>query len=366
MSKASCAVVGLGQGLEDLYCAVNHPRFDVRAVCDIDPATHEWITGKRTVTESERPAHHVNWVREVSTSPDAKAIDYVPEYARLLERDDIQAVILVVPDALHEPYAVQALQAGKYVLCTKPMSLTVEESLRLGEVARAHPGHYMLGFQLTYSPFAQILLDTVDSGLLGPVRQIRFDYHRKPWRPMHSTKNARVDGAIIKEGTHWLDMIHRIAGRRAWRSVSAFGAIDVLGDRVEFEDNGVLILDYDGFRAAHTFSYFRESRPTEDFLMVGEKGTVRGTFRTLHIETDDVERTVEVPGHALPHQFHVGYYEMIDQFARVVLDGEDPYTNWQTGVENMLTCHAAQIAVMEGRTVHRDELKTLDWRVVLE
>lgn len=364
MTKATCAVVGLGQGLEDLYCAVNHPGFEVTAVCDTNPEVYEWIAGKRSMDESAaRPPHHHNWVREVAASPNARDIDYVAEFDQLLDRADIQAVILVVPDTLHSSYAIRALEAGKYVLCTKPMSLTVEESLELAAVAQAHPGHYMLGFQMTYSPFVQALLDTVDSGVLGEVRQIRFDYHRGPWRPMHSTKNAEVDGAIIKEGTHWLDMIYRLSGKRPWQAVSGFGAIDVLGDRVEFEDNGVLIMDYDGFRVAHTFSYFRNSNETEDFLLVGDRGTVRGSFTKLRLETDDIQRSIDVRGHALPYQFHVGYYEMIDQFSRVILDGEEPYTNWQTGLENMLTCHAAQVAVMEGRTVRREELKDLDWRV---
>lgn len=365
-SRATCAVVGLGQGLEDLYCTLYHPRFDVRAVCDPNPAAYGWITGQERLEDSGKDIasspHHLAWVEQIRKAPEAGAIEYVADFQQLLDRDDVEAVVLVVPDKLHEPYVLRALEAGKYVLCTKPMALSLDGALRIAEAARRHPGHYMLGFQMTYSPFARVLLDVIASGEIGDVRQLRFDYHRKPWRPMHSTKNADVDGAIIKEGTHWLDLIYRLGGQRPWRAVSAFGAIDELGGTVEFEDNGVLIVDYDGFRAAHTFSYFRRADPVEDFLLVGSKGTVRGTFERLTVETDDGERVVDVPGHALPYQHHVGYYEMIDEFARVVLDGHEPYTDWRTGLENMLVCHASQVAVMDGRTVRREELRDRDWR----
>lgn len=368
-TRTTCAVVGLGQGLEDLYCLLNHPQFDVRAVCDTDPATYAWITGEAELADSGKDiassAHHLAWVREIRESPQVAAIDYTADYDALLQRDDIDAVILVVPDVLHVPFAMKALAAGKFVLCTKPMALTLEESLRLAEAARDNPGKYMLGFQMTYSPFARIVLDIIASGEIGEVRQIRFDYHRAPWRPMHSKKYAQVDGAIIKEGVHWLDLMYRLAGERPWRAISGHGAIDTLGDSVEFEDNGVLIVDYPGFRAAHTFSYFRKAQPVEDFLLLGEKGTIRGTFARLVVETDHSERVIDVPGHTLRYQHHVGYYEMIDEFARVVREGQEPYTNWRTGCENMLTCYAGQLAVMEGRTIRREELRDRDWREVL-
>jgi predicted dehydrogenase len=369
-TRARCAIVGLGQGLEDLYCTLYHPRFDVRAVCDVDPAPYQWITGKAELSASGKDIatspHHNAWVSEIRRAPEIGSVHYESDFDALLGRLDVDAVILVVPDALHVPFAVQALQAGKFVLCTKPMALTLEESLSLGRAARDHPGRYMLGFQMTYSPFAQVLLDVIGSGEIGALRQVRFDYHRAPWRPMHSHKHAPVDGAIIKEGVHWLDLIYRLGGERPWRAVSGFGAIDLLTDTVDFEDNGVLLIDYPGFRAAHTFSYFRRSRQQDDILLVGERGTVRGSFFRLHLETDEGERDIEVPGHVLPHQHHVGYYQMIDEFAGVVLDGKEPYTNWRTGLENMLTSYAAQVAVMEGRTVFRDELRERDWRVVLD
>ncbi|HTW97361.1 MAG TPA: Gfo/Idh/MocA family oxidoreductase [Acidimicrobiales bacterium] len=361
------AVVGLIQGLEDVYITLNHPRFELRAVCDVDTAKYDFITGKARLEDSghELAASpvHAGLIAQIRQHPDAAAIELEADYEALLSRDDLDAVILVVPDLLHEEFTVQGLEAGKHVLCTKPMALTMDSALRIGEVARAHPGRYMLGFQISYSPFAKAVLEVIDSGAVGTPRHIRFDYDRWPWRPSHSRKHAAVDGAIIKESVHWLDLIYRLNGRLPFRAVAGFGGLDLLTEQLDFEDNGVLIIDYPGFRALHSFSYFRKGRQIEDFLLVGELGTLRGTFSELVLENDAEERHIVVPGHSMPYEHHRGYVEMLDELAAVVLDGREAYSGWQTALENMLTSYAAQLAVAEGRTVERAELASMDWRL---
>jgi predicted dehydrogenase len=368
-TRVNCAVVGLVQGLEDVYISLLHPRMRLVAVCDLDESKHRWLTGRDRIEEAKdglaNSPLHARWLKVIPELPGARDVAYVADYDQLLGHQEVAAVILVVPDPLHERFSVAALEAGKYVLCTKPMGVTMEAALNIARTASKYAGHYMLGFQMPYSPFASAVLGVIESGEVGAVRQIRFDYHRQPWRPAHSFKNTPVDGAVIKEGVHWLDMINRLDGQRPFRSVSGFGAIDKNGATTNFEDNGVVIIDYEGFRAAHTFSYFRKSQPMEDFLLVGERGTIRGTFERLQVESDAGVRTIEIPGLRYPYQHHVGYAEMHDEFAAMVLDGKEPYSNWETGLENMLLAHAAQVAVAECRTVERDELASLDWRLVL-
>lgn len=366
MEEIRCAVVGLGQGLEDVYVLLNHPRFRLRAVCEINRAPYEWITGEAALADAgvdiSNSAGHLRLIEGIRGSAGADAVDYVEVYDDLLARDDIDAVVLVVPDTLHEPYSVMALEAGKYVMCSKPMAVDINSALRVAEAARAHPGRFMVGFQMSNSTFARTVLSVLESGEVGELRQIRFDYHRSPWRPMHMTKNAPVDGSILKEGTHWLDLIYRLNGERPWTHIAGFAGKDRLHD-LEFEDNGIVILDYEGgFRATHTFSYFRPSSRREDFLLVGEKGTMRGDFQRLLVETDKGERTVEAPWPDLPAERHFGYVGMHNAFGSMILDGVEPPSNWRSGLENMLTCHAAQIAVAGNRMVSRADFTEVDWR----
>jgi predicted dehydrogenase len=272
--------------------------------------------------------------------------------------------MLILPDPLHEPCTIQALEAGKFVVCTKPMADTIESAFRIADAAEKHAGHYMLGFQISNGAFAQAVLGVLETGVLGTPRQIRFDYHRHPWRAMHRYRNSPVDGAMVKEGTHWLDLIHRLNGQLPWRAIAGFSGNEVLGDLLEFEDSGVVIIDYEGgFRAAHTYSYYRRTAgPEEDFLLVGDKGTLRGSFTELRLDSDTERRTIRIPAKAMPAEHHYGYVAMHDEFAAMVLDGKEPYSNWRNGLENMLTCHGAQLAVAGNRVVQRTELAHLDWR----
>ncbi len=363
-----CAVVGLVQGLEDVYTTLHHPRYTLVAVCDQNPQRWRWLTGEEDVDKVDESAalfpHHKEWVRESRKAAGFADVEYLPDFDDVLARDDIDAVILVLPDLLHAEYAIKALEAGKYVLSTKPMARTLDEAFAIADSARQHPNHFMLGFQVSYSGFATAVREVIATGEIGTPRQLRFDFDRGPWRPVHRKKYAEVDGSMIKEGVHWLDMIYRLSGELPWRAIAGFGGQETFPDDFEFEDSGVLIIDYPGFRAAHTFSYFRQPLTrSEDFLLIGDKGTIRGTFEQFAVETDAGTRTIVPTTSPLPAQYHNGYYEMADAFAAAVLDGIEPYTNWRTGLENMLTCHAAQVAVAGNTMVTRESLADLDWRV---
>ncbi len=364
-----CAVVGLGQGMHDVNVITHHPRMSLVAVCDTDIERYEWLTGARPIEDAtsdlaQQPGYRA-LVQSLRDRPDIKSVRYEPSYEELLKQDDIDAVVIVVHDALHEDFSIRGLEAGKFVLCTKPMAGSMEAALNIARVAQRHPGHYMLSLQMGYSPLVTTIRKLIDDGELGNVHQLRFDYHRQPWRPVHAFKHAKIDGTFLKEGVHWIDMIYRIAARRPFTRVAAFGGIDVNIDKTDFEDNGVTIIDYGDFRVYHGFSYFRSSRRPEDLLVVGDRGTLRGTFWELFLENDQGERTIAIPPFRMPLQWLVGYEDMHDEFARMVLDGKEPYSNWETALENMLTAYAAQIAVAENRVVDRQELASADWRLVL-
>src|SRR5260370_27736510 len=174
-----------------------------------------------------------------------------------------------------------------------------------------------------------------------------------------------MEGSSRREGVLWSDMISRIAARRPFTRVAAFGGIDVNIDKTDFEDNGVTIIDYVDFGVYPDCSYCRSSRRPEDLWVVGDRGPLRGTFWELFLENDQGERTIAIPPFRMPLQWLVGYEDMHDEFARMVLDGKEPYSNWETALENMLTAYAAQIAVAENRVGDRQELASADWRLVL-
>jgi predicted dehydrogenase len=358
LPRIACAVVGLKQGLETVHVLLNHPAFQLKLVCDLDPEPMDWLTGKKPIESSEQDygkfPHIRKLMAEIRKSPGIPQIEYTADYAAVLARPDIQAVLLFVPDALHEEFALAALRAGKYVLCTKPMAMSIESAETIAAEARKFPQHFMLGFQYCYSPFAQTVMQQVKRGVIGQPRQLSFHYHRGQFRPIYR-KRAVSRGPIVQECCHWFDLFYLFTGQAKFTKVAGFGGLEVLGATQDIEDNGSLIIEYENkMRASLLFTYFRPSKLPEFFTLNGDKGQIRGTFDSLTIENDQGIETIAIANNRrLPGLFHDGYYEMHDAFADMIRTGQEPYAGWEAGLENVLISDAAQKALDRGGLVAR-------------
>jgi predicted dehydrogenase len=356
--RIPCAVVGLKQGLETVYVLLNHPEFELKLVCDTDPEPFGWLSGSLDPAASAQDYPRIPTAQRMLAAlrqcGGRDGIAYTPDYREVLRRADIEAVFLFVPDALHEEFTLAALAAGKRVLCTKPMALSIESAERIGKAARARPNHYMLGFQFTFTPFARQVMAEIRSGSVGRVRLMSFHFHRGPFRPIYRRK-AVSGGTVIQECCHWLDLFHLFCGQSRYSKIAGFGGLDAHGAIQDIEDNGELIIEYEnGVRAALLFTYFRRSRHPEFFTLVGDKGQMRGTFDQLMIENDAGTRVVEIPGNRrLPGLIHEGYYEMHDEFAAMIREDREPYSGWEAGLENVRVSFAAQRALDLGGLVRR-------------
>src|SRR5579863_1601357 len=108
------------------------PGIKVVAICDLDPAR---LTA---AIDSATAAGH---------SPEGYA-----EYRKLLERNDIDAVVIATPVDLHKGMAIAALEVGKNVYCEKPMAVTPEDCRQVVNAASSAKGIFQAGFQLRHDP----------------------------------------------------------------------------------------------------------------------------------------------------------------------------------------------------------------------
>ena len=147
------------------------------------------------------------------------------DYRLMLERDDVDAVMITVPDFLHEQFACDALQAGKHVYCEKPMAITTEGCDRMLETARASGKHLFVGHNMRYMDIFRAMKEIVDAGIIGEIKAVwvrhfvglggRFYYH--DW---HALKD-RPTTLLLQKGSHDIDMIHWFAGGYTQRVASS-------------------------------------------------------------------------------------------------------------------------------------------------
>jgi predicted dehydrogenase len=206
------AVVGLGIGQMHVWSLRRmKDRYTVAAVCDVDTAKAE--------AAAER------------TGADIVTFD------ELLRRDDIAIVDLCTPPGMHLDQARAALEAGKDVVCEKPLVASLADLDELARVEVASAGTVMPIFQYRFGNGLQKVKALVDAGVAGPAYTAsaevawrrRPDYYDVPWRGRWATE---LGGVLLSQAIHALDMLTYIGGPPA----SVFCRATTRVNDIEVED----------------------------------------------------------------------------------------------------------------------------------
>ena len=143
------------------------------------------------------------------------------DFEATIARDDIDVVDIVTPGHLHAEMAIAALEAGKHVLCEKPLANTVEEAKQMAEAAEkaaANGVFAMVGFTYRRVPAATFARDLVARGAVGEIRQVRGQYLQDwlsdPQAPLtwRMDKSKAGSGALGDIGAHAVDLAQFITG----------------------------------------------------------------------------------------------------------------------------------------------------------
>jgi predicted dehydrogenase len=143
------------------------------------------------------------------------------DWRALIARDDVQLVDIVAPGNLHAPIAIAALQAGKHVLCEKPLANTLAEAEAMAAAADAafpQGARAMVGFNYRRVPAIALARRLVEAGRIGPVRHVRAVYLQDwlvdPDSPL--TWRMQVEqagsGALGDLGAHIVDLAQFLTG----------------------------------------------------------------------------------------------------------------------------------------------------------
>ncbi|GAA2434239.1 Gfo/Idh/MocA family oxidoreductase [Streptomyces macrosporus] len=143
------------------------------------------------------------------------------DWRALVARDDVQLVDICTPGSSHAEIAVAALEAGKHVLCEKPLANTVEEAEAMAEAARAARTRgqvAMVGFNYRRLPALALARRMVAAGRIGGLRHVRVTYLQDwltdPGFPLtwRLRREQAGSGALGDIGSHAIDIAQYLAG----------------------------------------------------------------------------------------------------------------------------------------------------------
>jgi predicted dehydrogenase len=136
----------------------------------------------------------------------------------VLDNKEIAAIHICTPNVDHFPQSLAAIEAGKAVLCEKPMTTTVEEARKLVETAKAKNAINAVQHNLRYYPVLQQARQMIAHGDLGDILIVQGTYSQD-WLLYETDWNWRIDTAENGQlrvmgdiGSHWMDMIQHLTG----------------------------------------------------------------------------------------------------------------------------------------------------------
>ncbi|HJW62087.1 MAG TPA: Gfo/Idh/MocA family oxidoreductase [Actinomycetes bacterium] len=145
------------------------------------------------------------------------------DWKRLVERDDVDLVDVCTPGSSHAEISIAALEAGKHVLCEKPLANSVDEARAMAAAAERAAGagvRAMVGFNFRRVPAVALARALIAAGRLGAIRHVRGSYLAShaldpelplAWR--HQADQAG-SGALGDLGAHVVDLAQHLAGDR--------------------------------------------------------------------------------------------------------------------------------------------------------
>jgi predicted dehydrogenase len=177
VERVGVGVIGLGMGRNHAIHFGDCPEADLIALCDVN---------------AERAAQVASEThpRRVYTSTE-----------ELLADPEIAAVAVALPNALHAPVVRQCFEAGKHVLCEKPLAMNAREGEQMVEAARRAGKWLMMHFNYRFQPTSQAVKRAVDAGALGDVYFARSVWHRKRGIPQLGgwfTQKAMSGGGVLR------------------------------------------------------------------------------------------------------------------------------------------------------------------------
>jgi D-xylose 1-dehydrogenase (NADP+, D-xylono-1,5-lactone-forming) len=193
------------------------------------------------------------------------------DYEQIIQDPEIDAIYNPLPNSLHAEWTIKALQAGKHVLCEKPLAVTAEEATSMVEAAHTHNMLLMEAFMYRFHPQIVWALEQAHSGVVGPIRLVRasFSFDLRA-HPENIRMNAELAGGSLMDiGCYGVNLCRAVYGHPPRAVAARVHAPKVAA--VDMATNAVL--DFGDGRFGLIDSSFALTR-RQSAEIIGEQGTI--------------------------------------------------------------------------------------------
>jgi len=267
--------------------------------------------------------------------------DIYDDHRKMMERDEIDLVSVCTPPYTHAEISINFLNAGKHVICEKPMATSLEECDAMNKAAEKRGKILSIIAQNRFSTPMMKLKKILESELIGPVVHAQIDsfwwrgysYYNLWWR---GTWEKEGGGPTLNHAVHHIDIFRWMNGMPS--EITAVMS-NVAHDNAEVEDISIAIGRYDNGRLAQITSSVIHHGEEQQLIFQGKKARVSVPWkvsaskakengfpeRDLELEEELDKMYQDLPG--LKYEFHTGQIEdvlsAIEGKKEVLVDGKE-------------------------------------------
>lgn len=287
------------------------------------------------------PEKATKWTSEYNLKP-GNVYNY-DNYDQIAENPDIDIIYVVLPNSMHAEYSIRALEAGKHVICEKPMAMNAKEGRQMIEAARKANRKLAIGYRMHYDPYFIEAKRLGQSEEFGPINYMEcaLGYSSTPSKGSWKTKKAMGGGPLYNLGVYPIQSARHTKGAEPIY-VTAQATIkrkehypevnEIVSWQLEFAD-GTLCNSYSGdggwldrLFAACTEGFI-ELNPATNYT--GQQG--KSTNGTMEYEQVFQQKL------------------QIEDFARCVMEDEESIVNGLDGLRDLMIIDAIYESLKTGQ-----------------
>jgi predicted dehydrogenase len=257
-------------------------------------------------------------------------------YEALLDADKIDAVYIPLPNALHKEWSIKAANAGKHILCEKPLAVTAEECVEMGKAAEANNVLLMEAFMYRFHPVTARIFRDVQEGILGGLETVQAvhsflltdENNIRLSREMHG-------GSLMDVGCYCVNVVRMLLNEEP-TAVSALAHYHPHG----VDDQMNILAKFASGRSAILSSGLTSSYPS-GYTVSGRNGYYHAHYGFhLGVSAGTVTSNINGISNSINDQTNE-YTCMIEHFADCVLNGTPLRYDYHDAAKNMAFINAA-------------------------
>jgi predicted dehydrogenase/aryl-alcohol dehydrogenase-like predicted oxidoreductase len=285
-------------------------------------------------------------------------------YDELLADNDVQAVYIAMPHPMHAEWAIKAAEAGKHILCEKPLTLNAAEAMAVIEAARRNDVFLMEAFMYRCHPQTAKLVELIRSGEIGEVRviQANFSFATAFNLEKRLLNNALGGGGILDVGCYCASMARLITGAalgKPFAEPTHVSATAHIGPRSRVDEYATATLTFPGDIIAQLLAGVQLNAENE-VRVFGTQGSIYLPKPWLPSDGSIIVHKHGEQTRRISLENDMGLYTLeADIVATYLADRQAPAVSWDDTLGNMRTLDRWREAIGLTYDSERPEAQTL-------